>query len=160
NKIVLPKSRPTDGVADDPFKKQLLAILTSMRNGDFSGRLPSNWTGLDGKVADMLNEVAARSERFSQSLLLLRNDVGRTGLIGERITIGDAVGGWAEPVEAINSLVDDLTRPTLEMGRVMGVVAKGDLTQSVPLEVSGHPLQGEYLRTAKLVNGMVGQLGA
>jgi methyl-accepting chemotaxis protein len=82
------------------------------------------------------------------------------GRIGERLTIGDAVGGWAEPVEAINSLVDDLTRPTLEMGRVMGAVAKGDLTQSVPLEVGGHPLQGEYLRTAKLVNGMVGQLGA
>ena len=46
------------------------------------------------------------------------------------------------------------------MGRVIGAVAKGDLSQSMPLEIGGQPLKGEYLRTAKLVNGMVGQLGS
>jgi len=74
--------------------------------------------------------------------------------------MGDSVGNWAERIDAINALVDELTQPTVEVGRVIGAVAKGDLTQSMPLELAGHPLKGEYLRTAKLVNGMVGQLGA
>ena len=72
--------------------------------------------------------------------------------------MGDAVGEWSDRIESINSLVDDLSQPTVDMARVIGAVAKGDLSQSVPFEVAGRPLQGEYLRTAKLVNGMVEQL--
>ena len=98
-------------------------------------------------------------QRFDDNLYRLRNEVGRKGRIDERMPLGDSVGGWAERTEAINSLVDHLSQPTVEMGRVIGAVAKGDLSQSVPLEVRGRPLQGEYLRTAKLVNGMVEQLG-
>ena len=63
-------------------------------------------------------------------------------------------------VEAVNAVVDELSKPTVEVGRVIGAVAKGDLTQSMPLEANGRALKGEYLRTAKLVNGMVGQLEA
>src|SRR5207237_5668057 len=123
-----------------------------------SARMPSDLTGLDGKIADVLNEVAFRMDRFGENVSHLRDQVGRRGKIHERMPVGDAVGGWSDRIEAINSLVDDLSQPTVEMGRVIGAVAKGDLTQSVPLEISGTPLQGEYLRTAKLVNGMVEQL--
>ena len=147
-----------DMIANEDFKKQLLSVLTLMKEGDFSARLPSDLTGLDGKVADTLNSVATHMERFGEGLTRLRNEVGRKGKVGERLPMGDAVGGWAERIEAINSLVDDLSQPTVEMGRVIGAVAKGDLTQTVPLEAGGRPLQGEYLRTAKLVNGMVEQL--
>ncbi|HEY1718109.1 MAG TPA: HAMP domain-containing protein [Verrucomicrobiae bacterium] len=143
---------------EDTFKRQLLATLTSLTEGDFSARLPSDLTGLDGKLADTFNQVAARMERFGENVSRLRNEVGRKGKIGERMPMGDAVGGWADRIESINSLVDDLSQPTVETARVIGAVAKGDLSQSVPLEVAGRPLQGEYLRTAKLVNGMVAQL--
>jgi HAMP domain-containing protein/CheY-like chemotaxis protein/signal transduction histidine kinase len=51
-------------------------------------------------------------------------------------------------------------RPTTEMARVIGAVAKGDLTQSVALEAEGSPLRGEFLTTAKTVNSMVGRLDA
>jgi HAMP domain-containing protein len=146
-------------LADENFKRQLLEGLTAMKSGDFSVRLPSDLTGLDGKVADTFNEVVGRMERYGEGLSHLRHGVGRKGKINERLPLSDSVGGWVEIIDAVNSLVDDLSQPTVEMGRVIGAVAKGDLTQSVPLEVGGRPLQGEYLRTAKLVNGMVEQLG-
>ncbi len=38
-------------------------------------------------------------------------------------------------------------------------MAKGDLSQSMALEIDGRPLTGEFLRTAKVVNTMVDQLG-
>ena len=144
----------------DGFKRKLLATLSTLRDGDFSVRMPSDLTGLDGKVADTLNDLASLMERSQLNLLHLRNEVGRKGRIGERMLLENAVGGWAERVEAVNSLVDDLSQPTVEMGRVIGAVAKGDLSQAMPLELGGRPLKGEYLRTAKLVNGMVDQLGA
>ena len=44
------------------------------------------------------------------------------------------------------------------MARTIGAVAKGDLGQSMALEVDGRPLEGEFLRSAKLVNKMIDQL--
>ncbi|MGH8018546.1 MAG: HAMP domain-containing protein, partial [Opitutaceae bacterium] len=140
--------------------RELIGTLNAVRDGDFTVRLPSNWTGLEGRVADNLNLIVARMERSDASLLRLRSRVGEEGRISERLPLADSTGSWAERIEAINALVDDLSQPTIEMGRVIGAVAKGDLSQLMPQEVRGHPLRGEYLRTAKLVNGMVGQLGA
>ena len=68
------------------------------------------------------------------------------------------MGGWADKVESINTLLDDLVRPTTEVARTIGAVAKGDLGQSMALEVDGRALKGEFLRSAKLVNTMIEQL--
>src|SRR6266540_2245904 len=113
-------------IAPDDFTKQLVSVLTSIRDGDFSARLPSDLMGLEGRVAENLNAIAVRMARFNSSLLRLRREVGEEGKIGERLPIGDAVGSWAERIEAINSLVNELSQPTVEVGRVIGAVAKGD----------------------------------
>ncbi|MDB6113566.1 MAG: hybrid sensor histidine kinase/response regulator, partial [Lacunisphaera sp.] len=146
--------------ADDEFKYRLLATLIEVRDGNFRARMSPSSSGIDARIAETLNQICGRMERFNTSLLRLRRQVGEEGRINERMATGDAVGNWAERVEAINALVDELSQPTAEMGRVIGAVAKGDLQQSMPLEFGGRPLKGEYLRTAKLVNGMVGQLEA
>jgi methyl-accepting chemotaxis protein len=148
-----------DSAASDSIRR-MLPVLLALAEGDFSARLPIDWIGVDGKVADAVNRLAGRMQRFNESLLRIRDEVGRNGRINERMTLAGAEGDWEETVEAVNSMVDDLSRPTLEMGRVIGAVAKGDLSQAMPEEVYGRPLQGEYLRTAKLVNGMVEQLAA
>ncbi len=149
-----------DMVDGENFKRQLLGALTAVKSGDFTVRLPADLTDIDGKIADTFNDVVSRMGRFGENVSRLRQEVGRKGRISERMPIGDFTGAWAERIESLNSLVDDLSRPTLEMARVIGAVSKGDLTQSVPLETANGVLQGEYLRTAKLVNGMVDQLAA
>ncbi|MGH7978033.1 MAG: hypothetical protein ACREE6_01560, partial [Limisphaerales bacterium] len=105
-----------DRRADDLFKRQLLATLTALRDGDFSTRMPGDLTGLDGKIADAFNEVVGRVERFGDSLDRMRNEIGRKGKFSERLALGDAIGGWSDSMEAVNSLAQDLSRPTLEMG--------------------------------------------
>src|SRR5438445_496003 len=69
-------------------------------------------------------------------------------------------GGWSECVSSVNSLIDDLVSPTQEMARVIGAVAKGDLSQSMVLETDDGRLEGEFLRTAVVVNTMVDQLAS
>ena len=71
-----------------------------------------------------------------------------------------AYGGWADSVEAVNSLVDDLVRPTTEVGRVIAAVAQGDLSQKMALTIEGQPVKGEFSRIGQTVNAMVDQLGS
>src|SRR5499427_1308540 len=138
----------------------LLSTLAAFRAGDFSARLPEHWTGVAGKVADSLNDVIARNQRLSHELARLRQVVGKEGRINQRISAGGADGGWAESIHSVNDLVEDLVRPTSETARVITAVANGDLTQTVPLEVDGVALQGQFARTAKTVNTMVSQLSS
>src|SRR5439155_21370594 len=84
----------------------------------------------------------------------------KEGKISERADIGSISGSWATSVESVNSLIGDLVKPTAEVTRVIGAVAKGDLSQSMPLETDGQPAKGGFLRTAKIVNTMVDQLNS
>src|SRR5258708_20528146 len=59
---------------------------------------------------------------------------------------------------SVNTLIDDLLWPTSAVTHAIGAVARGDLLQTVPLEVDGRPLQGEFLRSADIVNTMIKQL--
>ena len=142
----------------DAFASQLLTAMLSLRNGDFSVRLPADVTGLNGKIADTFNDIAAVSERRSSETERVSRVVGKEGKLKQRMMVPGVIGGWADEVAAINMLIDDLVWPTTEVTRAVGAVAKGDLGQSMALEVDGRPLDGEFLRSAKLVNKMIDQL--
>ena len=86
--------------------------------------------------------------------------VGREGRLTQRAAVPNVAGGWATIISSVNTLIDDLVRPTTEMARVIGAVAKGDLSQTMALEVDGHPLKGQYLRAATTANTMVEQLSS
>ena len=66
---------------------------------------------------------------------------------------------WQGMQESVNSLIEDLVWPTTEVTRTIGAVARGDLTQAMRLERDGQALQGEFLRSANIVNTMIAQLG-
>ena len=61
--------------------------------------------------------------------------------------------------QSVNTLIDDLLWPTTEVTRALAAVAQGDLSQTMRLDVDGRPLQGEFLRSATIVNSMIKQLG-
>ncbi|MEY2574096.1 MAG: hypothetical protein QOJ87_2309, partial [Verrucomicrobiota bacterium] len=139
-------SRP-DG--DRLEEKQLLSALTAFKRGDFSVRLPDDWTGLSGKIADTFNEVIGLNQRLARELDRIGQVVGKEGRISQRASIGDVGQCWAEAIGSVNGLIGDLVHPTSEMARVIGAVAKGDLSKTMAIEIEGRPLQGEFLRTAK-----------
>jgi HAMP domain-containing protein/signal transduction histidine kinase/DNA-binding response OmpR family regulator len=138
---------------------QLLAALHSLRDGDFSVRLPSDWIGLQGKIADVFNDIASSNDGMARELDRVGRVVGKEGKIRQRARFSNATGAWRTMEESINNLLNDLVWPTTEVTRTIGAVAKGDLTQTMALEMDGNPLQGEFLRSANLVNTMIGQLG-
>ena len=162
-KTSAPKARPcppSNGNQGECDNKQLLAALVAFRRGDFSVRLPDDWTGVAGKIADTFNDVITNNQRMTQELERIGRVVGKEGRIAQRASIGDVSNSWSDAIGSVNSLIEDLVQPTSEMTRVIGAVAKGDLSQTMATEMEGRPLQGAYLRTSKIVNTMVDQLGA
>jgi signal transduction histidine kinase/HAMP domain-containing protein/CheY-like chemotaxis protein len=135
-------------------------VLRSFARGDFSVRLPVASDGIDAEVADTLNTVIELNQRMAGELQRVSNVVGKEGRIGERFALPGAAGAWAQSIESVNGLITNLVHPTTEVGRVIGAVASGDLAQKMAVDIDGRPLKGEFLRTAKVVNGMVEQLSS
>jgi HAMP domain-containing protein/signal transduction histidine kinase len=159
----IPRARPANRPrfnGDGVDSRQLLTALVAFKRGDFSARLPDDWTGVAGKIADTFNDVIRSNEQMTQELERIVRVVGKEGRITQRASLSNVGECWADAIGCVNVLIEDLVRPTSEMARVIGAVAKGDLSETMATKIEGQPLKGEFLRTAKIVNTMVDQLGA
>ncbi len=133
--------------------------MHAVSNGDFSVHLPLHWEGVAGKLAETFNEIVIANRRLCHDLGRVGDKVGREGQTRQRLAPANREGAWAEMELTVNGLIDDLVRPIETMTEAMASVAKGDLTKTVPLEADGRPLQGEFLRSANIVNRMIDQMG-
>ena len=125
--------------------KLLLKTLISFKKGNFTARLPNDWTGVAGKIADTLNDVIEMNERLGERARAVSRVVGREGRSRNAQPPAPTAHG-SVLIESVNTLIDDMAQPTTEMARVIGAVANGDLSQTMALEVDGRPLKGEFLR--------------
>ena len=156
----MPTEQPPRAVPDQLDQKQLLRVLMAVKKGDFSVRMPDDLSGTAGKIADTLNEIIELNEKMTDEFERISTMVGKEGKTTQRVALGTPSGSWARCVDAVNTLTTDLVQPTTEVARVLGAVARGDLSQNVPLEIDGRPLEGEFLRNAAIVNTMVDQLSS
>ncbi|MFC5523685.1 HAMP domain-containing protein [Polaromonas jejuensis] len=140
--------------------KTLLATLKAFRKGDFSTRMPEDWTGMPGKIAETLNEIIDMAADTTTEFERVARLVGQQGKVNERIELPMMKGSWQKIVNSSNGLANDLISPMNEMIRVIGSVAEGDLGQQVPMELDGLKLRGQFLKSAEIVNTMVARLGS
>ena len=137
---------------------ELLNILTEIKNGNFNVKMPINNVGLSGKISDTLNEIISNNKKLIKEFTKAQQSIGKEGKLNQRLILPNAQGEWKTGVEALNALISDLAYPIHEIDRVISAVAKGNLSQQIPIEISDHLLQGEFARIAKEVNDMVKQL--
>ncbi len=140
--------------------KTLLAALKALRNGDFTTRMPQDWTGMPGKIADTLNEIFDMAADTATEFERVARLIGKQGMVDERIQLPMMKGSWQKIVNSSNALTSDLISPMTEMIRVIGSVAEGNLSQQVPPVLDGLRLRGQFLKSAKIVNTMVTRLGS
>ena len=145
-----PDPSTPDRQSDGSYLQSLLGALQLIRGGDFSVRMPGDSVGIEGKIADTLNEIVAANQQMAQQLELVGQVVGREGKTRKRVLMALPQGAWREMEESINALIDDLLWPTAQVTGAIAAVAKGDLLKKVPLEVDGHPLKGEFLSSATI----------
>ncbi|TBR14003.1 MAG: response regulator [Lysobacter sp.] len=133
--------------------------MSAVREGDFGVQLPRHWEGIAGRLAEAFNDIVGQNRQLAVELARVGQVVGREGQTRQRVAPASRQGQWAQMERSVNELIDDLVRPVETMTEAIAGVAKGDLTRSVPLEAEGRPLQGEFLRSATIVNRMIEQMG-
>jgi HAMP domain-containing protein/signal transduction histidine kinase/CheY-like chemotaxis protein len=138
--------------------KELLRVLSLVKNGKLSTRMPVTQAGINGRICEVLNDIIDMNERLVAEISSAEKIIGKKGNLSKRIELLDARGDWAGGVTSLNNLISDLTSPTLEIAGMINSVANGDLSKHIPLEISGHPLKGEFLRIAKESNQMLSKL--
>src|SRR5271167_2365530 len=97
--------------------RQILKAFVAFRDGDFSARLPADWPGIDGRIAETFNQTIVREESITREFKRLSVTVGKEGRLKQRMSLPGATGDWAVQVDSINTLIDDLVRPTVEVAR-------------------------------------------
>jgi len=137
----MPAQQPIEEALDT---QQLLQVLTALKKGDFSVRLPLDWTGVRGKIADTLNDVFELHAKIAREFVRVSHTVGKEGKITQRASLGTVDGSWETLVDSVNTLIEDLGQPSNETARVIGAVANGDLSPRMALEVDGQPLKGQF----------------
>ena len=77
-----PTDNETDADTVDP--KVLLSVLAKVKGGDFTARMPLEWTGVAGKVADGLNDIIIANQAFGTELARVSQVVGKQGQLSQR----------------------------------------------------------------------------
>jgi HAMP domain-containing protein/signal transduction histidine kinase/CheY-like chemotaxis protein len=152
-------SKPSSVTNDkDQDLLQLLTVLTALKKGDFSVRMPIDNEGTMGKVSDVLNEIIDFNQSMVKEVEKVAKVVGKEGKVNERLTLRHSTGEWEKMEDSVNGLITDLIQPITEMAHVIGAVANGNLSQKIPTIIDGRPLTGEFQRTANTINTMVDRL--
>ena len=94
SKRILPR---TNGNGSRDPEQELLHALQAMRSGDFSVRMTGDHEGVDGKIADLFNEIVAANERMAQQLERVGQSVGREGKTRQRVKFGLSSGRVGRP---------------------------------------------------------------
>ena len=141
-----PKRRKTNGAGRDRRRCSGSAQAPARAAGGARRRFlrapASDQTGLAGKVADTFNEIVSSNQRLARELERAGQIVGKEGKTRHRVVLERRSGAWGAMEGSVNTLIDDLLWPTTEVTRTIAAVAKGDLSQTMSLEVDGRPLQG------------------
>ncbi|HYZ35436.1 MAG TPA: HAMP domain-containing protein [Pseudonocardiaceae bacterium] len=145
---------PERGNPPDPAAlERILQALEDLRDGNFRRRVVVTDASLTGRIATVINQIAQRNQSLVGELVRVREAVGQDGRTSERVVDGGGAG-WSVAAGAINGLIDDLTRPTTELARVLAAMTEGDLSS----RVSEQPLRGDFARLGHTVNRLLDQL--
>ncbi len=84
------------GFSDELDNHELLKILSEVRQGNFSVRMPVDKIGLSGKICDTFNEIISLNEALVEELNQASNTIGKQGHLNHRVALPRyAKGSWA-----------------------------------------------------------------
>jgi hypothetical protein len=85
--------------------RELLRVLTEVKSGNFTTRMPFDQVGLSGKICDTLNDIISLNEKMMQEFTRAGQIIGKQGKLNTRIEVPAAKGSWGKVVESINLII-------------------------------------------------------
>jgi HAMP domain-containing protein/CheY-like chemotaxis protein len=149
----------TDGTGGGLDHRHILSALRAFKRGEFTARMRDDLSGIDGQIAETFNDLVDMVKQIRDEASDVSHAVGKEGQAAKRMRRLNTAGGWADYISSVNEVIQDLSGHANEIARVVSAVARGDLEQTMELDDGGSGgRRGEFLRHAKIVNGMVARL--
>ncbi|MEH2076005.1 MAG: methyl-accepting chemotaxis protein [Nostoc sp.] len=120
---------PNDGVTKEQLQALLLA-LKSVKNGDFSVRLPVEDNEL-GEIVLVFNELVSLNQNFAQEVSRLTTEIGTEGKLGSQVVVKGADGSWQGLLDNFNQMSTNLKEQIESVNEVTLVVAQGNLAKQI-----------------------------
>lgn len=139
----------------DSNGRVILEGLMAIKNGNFSVRLPENWSGLNGEIAKTLNQIFEQLGTFTTEVTRVAREVGTEGKLGGQANVKGVSGTWKDLTDNVNKMANNLTTQVRNIAEVTTAVAQGDLNKKITVDV-----EGEVLELKNTINIMVDQLSA
>src|ERR1700744_3942452 len=95
--------------ADSLDLKELLKVLSLVKQGKLNTRMPVTQAGINGRICEVLNDIIDMNERLVAEISSAERTIGKKGNLSKRIELNDARGDWAGCVSSLNNLISDLT---------------------------------------------------
>ncbi|PWN21694.1 hypothetical protein BCV69DRAFT_152360 [Microstroma glucosiphilum] len=100
-----------------------------------------------------VNNMVRQLRCLSDEIIRVSVEVGTQGKLGGQANVEDVKGQWQVLTEQVNMMASNLTTQVRSIATVTTAVAKGDLSKTINVEVSG-----EFLDLKLTVNNMVESL--
>lgn len=136
-------------------EEQLLTVLTALKDGDFTRRMPTGGTGTAGKIAETLNALLDQLHGMEAETRRITHEMGTEGRFGGQADVPGLSGSWKEMVDNVNSMAGNLTNQVRRVAQTITAIAEGDLGKWLDIEVNG-----EMLELKTTINRMVDQFNS
>src|ERR1700721_895478 len=88
--------------------KELLKVLSLVKNGKLDVRMPVTQAGINGRICEVLNDIIDMNERLVAEISTAEITIGKRGNLSKRIELPDAKGEWAGGVISQNNFISAL----------------------------------------------------
>ena len=130
--------------------RRLLEAMDAFKGGDLTIRLPKEKYDIYGELADSYNKMAERVGGVTTEMHRVAKVAGTEGKLTERVSVPGVAGSWKECVDTLNGLIGAIAEFTLEMGRILDNISRGNLTEKFAI-----PLTGDFRVMSDTVNKTV-----
>ena len=153
-----PKEAPH--ATPEQILREILDVVTQLRDGHFSTHLTDNLPGVGGEIAKVLNEHLEFLKAFRNEHLRLMEEIGVTGRLGGQMWLPDdlpkCTGAWKEMVEASNLMAANLTGHFRDFGNTTRALLGGDTSARATCTF----IAGEFRELREDLNALADRVAA
>ena len=133
--------------------RDIANVATAVAKGDLSQKVTVDVKGELLQLKQNLNQMVDSLNLFAGEVTRVAQEVGTEGRLGGQAVVPNVAGIWKDLTDNVNYMASNLTSQVRDIANVATAVAKGDLTQTVTVDV-----KGEFLQLKQNLNQMVASL--
>jgi HAMP domain-containing protein/signal transduction histidine kinase/CheY-like chemotaxis protein len=135
--------------------RNIAQVATAVAKGDLSQKVTVDVKGEIAELKDTINTMVDQLGAFAAEVTRVAREVGTEGKLGGQAEVLGVAGTWKDLTDNVNFMASNLTSQVRDIAHVTTAVARGDLSQTITVDV-----KGEIAELKNTINTMVDQLSS